>query len=166
MDPDVLDILQSILQTDRTFYSTIRFLDGQTRSHIVAAHMRNNSQMLAILRMFMAQPPTTATLTISMDASGNFFDAVPIVASSQQIAEATERNVEPPAETNCSICQEEIQTGTRLRACRHTFHDQCIDQWLQMNTRCPVCRHDVRDLQPSVVIRRNGESDSMHSNTG
>jgi hypothetical protein len=35
-----------------------------------------------------------------------------------------------------------------------------------MNTRCPVCRHDVRDLQPSVVIRRNGESSGMHSHTG
>jgi hypothetical protein len=166
MDPDVLDILQGILQTDRTFYSTIRFLDGQTRSHIVAAHLRNNSAMLGILRLFMAHPPATATLTISMDASGNFFDPVPVTPSPQQIVAATERNVELPADTNCSICQEELQRGTRLRACRHTFHDECIDQWLQMNTRCPVCRHDVRDLQPSVVIRRNGESSGMHSHTG
>lgn len=166
MDPDVLDILQGILQTDRTFYSTIRFLDGQTRSHIVAAHLRNNSAMLGILRLFMAHPPATATLTISMDASGNFFDPVPVTPSPQQIVAATERNVDLPADTNCSICQEELQRGTRLRACRHTFHDECIDQWLQMNTRCPVCRHDVRDLQPSVVIRRNGESSGMHSHTG
>jgi hypothetical protein len=166
MDPDVLDILQSILQTDRTFYSTIRFLDGQTRTHIVAAHLRNNSAMLGILRTFMAQPPVTATLTLSMDASGNFFDPIPVVPSPQQIAAATERNVDVPADTNCSICQEELRTGTRLRGCRHTFHDQCIDQWLQMNTRCPVCRHDVRDLQPQIVIRRNGESSGMHSHTG
>lgn len=166
MDTDVLDVLQGMLQTDRAFYSTIRFLDGQTRSHIVAAHMRNNSQMLGILRVFMNQPPVTATLTLSMDASGNFFDAVPVVPSPQQIAAATERNVEVPAETNCSICQEELRTGTRLRACQHTFHEQCIDQWLQMNTRCPVCRHDVRDLQPQIVIRRNDENSGMHSHTG
>lgn len=157
-DTDVLDILAGMLQTDRTFYSTIRFLDGQTRSNIVAAHMRNNSQMLAILRTFMAQPPATATLTISMDASGNFFDPVPVVPSAQQIEAATERAFQPPADTNCSICQESLQSGTRLRTCNHVFHDQCIDQWLQMNPRCPVCRHDVRDLQPQIIIRRNENS--------
>jgi hypothetical protein len=167
MDTDVLDVLQGMLQTDRAFYSTIRFLDGQTRSHIVAAHTRNNSAMLGILRVFMAQPArATATLTISMDASGNFFDPVPVVPSPQQLAAATERNVDVPVDTNCSICQEELTRGTRLRACRHTFHEQCIDQWLQLNTRCPVCRHDVRDLQPEIVIRRNGEGHRMHPDTG
>lgn len=162
MDTDVLDVLQGLLQTDRTFYSTIRFLDGQTRSHIVAAHLRNNSQMLAILRVWMAQPPVTATLTLSMDASGNFFDPVPVVATPEQITAATDRPFHPPADTNCSICQEALGEGTRLRACNHVFHDQCIDQWLQLNTRCPVCRHDVRDLQPHIVIRRNDEDRRVH----
>jgi hypothetical protein len=166
MDTDVLDVLQGMLQTDRAFYSTIRFLDGQTRSHIVAAHMRNNSQMLGILRVFMNQPPVTATLTLSMDASGNFFDPVPVVPSPQQISAATEQNVQMPEDSVCSICQEELQTATRLRGCQHCFHQACIDQWLQMNTRCPVCRYDVRDLQPQFVIRRNGESSGMHSHTG
>jgi len=166
MDTDVLDVLQGMLQTDRTFYSTIRFLDGHTRNNIVAAHLRNNNAMLGILRVFMTQPPTTATLTISMDPSSNFFDPIPVVPNAQQIAAATERQVEVPPETNCSICQEELHRGTRLRACQHTFHDQCIEQWLQLNTRCPVCRHDVRDLQPEIVIRRNGEGDRMHSHTG
>ena len=144
MDTDVLDVLQGMLQTDRAFYSTIRFLDGQTRNHIVAAHMRNNSAMLAILRVFIAQPPATATLTISMDTSGNFFDPIPVVPTPQQIAAATERDVEMPEDTNCAICHEALHTGVRLRGCLHNFHDQCIDQWLNMNTRCPVCRHDIR----------------------
>lgn len=167
MDTDVLDVLQGMLQTDRTFYSTMRFLDGQTRSHIVAAHLRNNSQMLGILRTFMSHPPhATATLTISMDASGNFFDPVPVVATPEQITAATERQFQPPADTNCSICQESLAVGTRLRACNHVFHNQCIDQWLQLNTRCPVCRHDVRDLQSPIVIRRNDEGYRMHTHTG
>jgi hypothetical protein len=167
MDTDVLDVLQGMLQTDRAFYSTIRFLDGQTRSHIVSSHLRNNAAMLGIVRTFMAEPARmTATMTITMDPSGSFFDPIPVIPSPQQIAAATERNVQVPADTNCSICQEEMQTGTRLRTCRHTFHDQCIDQWLQLNTRCPVCRHDVRDLQPQIVVRRNGEGSGMHSHTG
>jgi hypothetical protein len=166
MDSDVLDVLQGMLQTDRTFYSTIRFLDGQTRNHLVAAHMRNNSQMLAILRVFMAQPAMTATLTLSMDPSGNFFDPVPVVPTPAQVEAATERNVEMPENSVCSVCQEEVETATRLRACRHSFHQHCIDQWLQVNPRCPVCRHDVRDLQPTFVIHRNESSDSLHSHTG
>ena len=166
MDTDVLDVLQGMLQTDRAFYSTIRFLDGQTRSRIVSAHILNNATMLSIVRTFMAQPAMTATLTLSVDPSGNFFDAVPVVATAEQITAVAERDVEAPADSNCSICQESLETGTRLRTCRHTFHDDCIDQWLQMNTRCPVCRHDVRDLQPTFTIRRNGQGDSMHSHTG
>lgn len=165
MDTDVLDVLQGMLQTDRTFYSSIRFLDGQTRNHIVAAHMRNNSAMLGILRIFIAQPPTTATLTISMDASGNFFDPIPVVPTAQQIAAATERDVEMPEDTNCAICQESVQTGVRLRSCQHTFHGDCIDQWLRLNTRCPVCRHDVRDLHSHAPLSNN-ESRRMYPHTG
>ena len=147
--PDVLEILRDLFNTERTFYQTIRFLDSETRNHIVAAHMRNTSMVLSLLRTFMTQPQT-ATMVINMDLSGNFFDAVPVVPTRDQITAATETHRGVPPNTTCAICQDEVTCSTRIRACGHNFHGACIDQWFQMNPRCPVCRHDIREPLTNV----------------
>ncbi|KAL8494921.1 hypothetical protein ACS0TY_019187 [Phlomoides rotata] len=44
---------------------------------------------------------------------------------------------------SCSICIEEYSDKDRVRyldQCGHFFHVECIDQWLQKNNTCPVCR--------------------------
>ena len=28
----------------------------------------------------------------------------------------------------------------RLPACKHEFHESCIDEWLASHTTCPMCR--------------------------
>lgn len=50
----------------------------------------------------------------------------------------------------CTICQESMVAGTSIRKilhCNHVFHVGCIDTWMTNNTRCPVCRYDIRDYQ-------------------
>lgn len=145
---DVLDIMREMLETDRTFYGITRFLDGTTRNHLIAAHMRNNSSLVALLRQYMSQPALTnmvLNIPIRTDISGNFFDNVPVVPTAQQIQAATEEHINLQ-DTVCSICQEQLESGTRIRSCGHCFHTDCIGQWFTMNTRCPMCRHDIRDL--------------------
>lgn len=143
----VLDVLQDILQTDRNFYGIVRFLDGTTRNHLVAAHMRNISSALHILRTFMERPVGGPTFTMNLDLSGNilrnFLEPVPVVPTREQIAAAIETDVSI-SNTNCAICQDEVTNAHRIRHCGHCFHPHCITQWLGMNTRCPVCRHDIR----------------------
>ncbi len=164
----VLDILHEIFETERSFYSIIRFLDGQTRNHIVAAHLRNVSAALQILRTFQAQPPPPASVVMNIDLSGNllrsFMEPVPVVPTRQQIVDATETHI-GVTNTVCAICQESVACATRIRACGHCFHGQCIDQWLGMNTRCPVCRHDIRE--PLTQVQRgspNADGDRLHPN--
>lgn len=153
----VLDAVHDVMQTERTFYQTVRFLDGHTRNHIVAAQLRNTSVALDILRRYIAQPPTRTTtmvmnIPLAMDISGNnFFDPVPVVPSREQIAAGTENHIGVPAGTVCAICQDSVTCATRIRHCGHSFHSGCIDQWLQMNPRCPVCRHDIREQR---LLRR------------
>lgn len=156
----VLDAIRDITQTDRAFFNVIRFLDGNTRNHIVAAQLRNTSQAYQLLRTSMLRPPPpqdTVVMNIPLgqifDPSGNFMrqfmDPVPVVPTPAQIRAGTHILTGGPPDTTCSICQEEI-TGvhTRIRHCNHAFHSQCIREWFTMNTRCPVCRHDIRDLRP------------------
>jgi hypothetical protein len=149
---DVLDVLSQMIEADRQFYGVVRFLDGQHRTHVVAAHQRNSNLTLLLLREYMRTSPiANMTLTIpiptgALDASGNFFDPVPVVPTVDQIRAATESHVNIRDQT-CAICQEPVECATRIRHCGHCFHSSCIGQWFSMNPRCPVCRHDIRNLQ-------------------
>ena len=166
----VLDTLREIFVTERAFYNVVRFLDGGTRNHVVAAHLRNVSSAMHILRLSLERPAVPTTMVMNIDLSGNvlrntsFFDPVPVVPTQAQIAAGTEMHVGMPANTTCPICQETMTCATRLRSCGHSFHGQCISQWLGMNTRCPVCRHDIREpLTNAQPGSSNDESSSVHS---
>ena len=164
---DVLDILHDMFETQRTFYGIARFLEGSTRNHVIAAHERNTSSVLQILRLFMDQP--APSMVMNIDLSGNilrnFLEPVPIVPSREQIQAALDSHVNV-TNTNCAICQESVACATRIRACGHCFHSHCIGQWLTVNARCPVCRHDIREpLTQSVTTNTNASQGSgVHSN--
>lgn len=157
---DLLDILHGHLQTERVLFSSLRYLEGGTRNNVLAAHMRNSSQLMTILRTYQLQPTTRMVINIPMDLSGNFMDPVPVVPTREQIAAATEQHV--GVDTTCSICQETVTCATRIRACGHCFHGQCIQQWLSMNSRCPMCRHDLRT---PLDTTDNAQGNSVHSDS-
>lgn len=172
-DYTVLDAIRDITETDRAFFNVIRFLDGNTRNHIVAAHMRNTSQMTALLRLFMTSQQREVQrenivmnipLNSLLDPSGNFMrhflDPVAVVPTREQIESATETHVRM-SDTTCAICQESVHSATRIRECGHSFHAQCIQEWFTMNTRCPICRHDIRDLRRAESNTINASS--VHS---
>jgi hypothetical protein len=161
---DVLDLLHEILETDRAFYNIVRFLDSATRNHVIAANMRNTNAALGLLRTYMAIPAVTnVVMNIPLDASSNFFDPVPVVPTPAQIDAAVERHVGVPSETTCSICQETVNCATRIRHCGHCFHEACIREWFSQNPRCPMCRHDIRNLQPSRRVVNTDEGLRVHA---
>lgn len=44
----------------------------------------------------------------------------------------------------CAICLEDFQVGQLCQVfplCRHIFHSECIDHWLQRKSTCPICRN-------------------------
>ncbi|CAB4283435.1 unnamed protein product [Prunus armeniaca] len=61
------------------------------------------------------------------------------------------RSVRPEA-TECSVCLSEFEEGDKIRQlkCKHTFHQNCLDRWLQQYwATCPLCRTKV--LSDDVV---------------
>ena len=45
---------------------------------------------------------------------------------------------------SCPICLTEYQPKDIVRTlpnCSHYFHANCIDEWLRLNTTCPLCRN-------------------------
>ena len=48
-------------------------------------------------------------------------------------------------EANCSICLEKIEKNTKILKinCKHKFHTKCLDSWLKINNKCPLCRKKI-----------------------
>lgn len=144
----MLDILNGMVEANREMYRMVRFLNGDTRNHIIAAHERNNTLLLNLMRTYMTvNTPIQYTVNIPLtgfaDISGNFLDPVPVAPTREQVLAAVDMHVNV-VDTTCSICQEPVSCATRIRSCGHCFHSQCIGQWFTMNPRCPMCRHDIR----------------------
>ena len=43
---------------------------------------------------------------------------------------------------HCYICLEKFKPRELKRelSCKHHFHQKCIDKWLKIDARCPICR--------------------------
>ncbi|KAI4317220.1 hypothetical protein L6164_025110 [Bauhinia variegata] len=65
------------------------------------------------------------------------------------------RRLKPPENTDqCRVCLSEFEEGEKVRnlKCKHTFHKDCLDKWLQQClATCPLCRNKV--LPDKVVAR-------------
>lgn len=84
------------------------------------------------------------------DVWAQFRQPVIVRPSAAVIASATERlsGSDLSAGSVCAICQDTIAAAAhvrRLRACQHSYHIGCIDQWFERSVMCPTCRHDIRE---------------------
>ncbi|KZV52336.1 RING/U-box superfamily protein [Dorcoceras hygrometricum] len=46
----------------------------------------------------------------------------------------------------CSVCLskfEDVEILRLLPKCQHAFHVECIDQWLENHSTCPLCRREI-----------------------
>lgn len=49
----------------------------------------------------------------------------------------------------CVICLETIEKQDMIRSlgCGHTFHNDCIMEWIKIKKTCPICRSKVSGLK-------------------
>jgi len=49
----------------------------------------------------------------------------------------------------CTVCQENYQVGDKIThlPCNHSFHRDCLVQWLHHRDTCPLCRYKVKEEQ-------------------
>merc|ERR1712020_763920 len=68
----------------------------------------------------------------------------------------------------CTICLCEFEEDEDVRRlpCMHLFHVPCVDQWLGLNKRCPICRVDIEaQLCPSATVRCTGLNTTTNKNS-
>lgn len=57
---------------------------------------------------------------------------------------------------DCAVCLESFKMGEKCRMlplCKHSFHAQCVDEWLLQTPICPICRGcaDSRRIEGSIL---------------
>ena len=156
----ILDVLDSVLNTNRIFYQSVRVLDGNRRENIIETHERNIAVLLGLVRSYMAvESPMYSVrynVTIPNNLPPGWNDPVIVHATPEQILAATETATPQDDSGNCAICQETLTSpATRIRHCGHSFHTTCISEWFTRSVHCPNCRHDIRnwtfDEQPPTM---------------
>jgi hypothetical protein len=47
----------------------------------------------------------------------------------------------------CAMCLEDFENNdnliNKLKACGHFFHPTCIQSWMTVKFKCPICREDI-----------------------
>ena len=153
----MMNIIEAMIHNRSDFLNSnvIRSISFPRRADIVSQFMRNEHYMLETASRVYNNNITlrnaAATLiTFNMPNANEttFMDPVIVSATREQITSSLEDC--PNATHQCSICQEANNaTSARMRQCGHIHHRRCIEEWLAMSVRCPVCRHDIREAGPT-----------------
>jgi len=56
------------------------------------------------------------------------------------------RDILSEGKGDCSICLEVVPRSgfvSQLKCCIHWFHDQCIQNWMEVDKTCPICRREI-----------------------
>ena len=97
-----------------------------------------------------------------------FWDAVTVGLTPEQFAAGTRVYENPPdvaEQDQCCICQEGITTEAAIHTLcpgpplgdgvtvtnYHSLHRRCATAWFAISTKCPVCRADLRTLNPTTT---------------
>lgn len=162
----IISVVRDLLEHETQFFRTAAIMQEPQRSRVLANHSRTTHEILSLLKHIVAppqsQPRFVVNIPISRSATESLFEDVLVTPTAAQLTQACEHDVESESESsNCAVCQESILVGTRLRNCRHMFHRECIMDWFERSSRCPVCRDDIRvqrsegPSEPSVSDERS-----------
>lgn len=124
-------------------------------------------------------PPTSIRNNINrnIDISelSNIFDSfmhpVEVYPTQSQIESATRRvcycDISRPLYNQCPISLDEFNDNdmvTVIRHCGHIFHTEHLMNWFRTNSRCPVCRFDIREFNSNAsteFFNNNSQNNSQ-----
>lgn len=144
----VIAVLRELIEAETAFFRVATVLPPAERTRALTNRNRMTHDILGILRIVLRPTNTRYVVNIPLEQSvwqQGPMENVPVVPTATQVNEALEHDI-AVTDGNCAVCQEVMTHGSRLRNCRHIFHQACITNWFAMSSRCPVCRDDVREV--------------------
>jgi len=163
----VISVIRDLLEHDASFFRIAMGTQEPHRTRMMANHSRMTHDVLNILKEIVAPspPPPRFVVNIPLPRTGHqtVFDDVLVTPTDLQLSRACEHDVHIDSEgSNCAVCQESVLIGTRLRNCQHTFHRDCIMDWFERSSRCPVCRDDIRVQRSEGPSEPNVSDEQSH----
>lgn len=103
--------------------SVVKKLDSKSLSGKSRASQNEEVKALKGERKKFSKPPSRSKRVASMSSTNS-------VASVEEAA--------------CTICGENFETGSKIyvTSCKHAFHLECLNDWFQQGSVCPICRTD------------------------
>ncbi|KAJ8527674.1 hypothetical protein K7X08_015125 [Anisodus acutangulus] len=104
----------------------------------------------AVLKAYQWQ---VSTVESSLREISDIFDTNATKGLSQEVIEKLPKykfcsvnTCSKSQEGTCAICLQDFTDGDSARLipnCKHSFHTQCIDEWLIRHGSCPICRVEI-----------------------
>ncbi|CAD8162318.1 unnamed protein product [Paramecium pentaurelia] len=71
--------------------------------------------------------------------------------------------VTPAKDEECIVCLDLLENQQcRQTSCKHIFHEQCLNEWLQKQQTCPLCRDNLFEEEGAQIMKiRNLSSSSI-----
>ena len=67
-------------------------------------------------------------------------------------------------EKECIICLDDVETEWRKLECQHQYHKQCIEDWITINAKCPLCMKNINDSPIEIIqYANNSQIDVAYS---
>jgi len=108
--------------------------------------------------------------TIFTTALQRFLEPVEVFPTQVQIETATRRamycDIVSPINRSCPISLETFNDSdvvSVIRHCGHIFNTEHLNTWFRTNCRCPVCRYDIRNYNPSSRYSELNANNVTHS---
>jgi len=148
---DINNLYSMLNQTRENIFNTN--LDQLFSSFSNNLNVPNNlNENNIYTRHFIIRNPSAYSFFNNDDA--DFLTPIVIRPTQEQINNATEEciysSIEDPPNSSCPISLVPFQNNDlvyKIKQCGHIFFKNQLESWLHENTKCPLCRYDIRDYQ-------------------
>ncbi|XP_040887962.1 E3 ubiquitin-protein ligase RHA2B [Toxotes jaculatrix] len=122
-------------------------LHSSTRAPVTARVLLRRSSSRRLL------PSPQEAATPAPERRPSLIPTIPEAMAPDRRSQFRRRNVMSlsDADSVCLICHNDLSRGTggtRELQCTHTFHKECIEEWLWRKQSCPTCHVQVSMPQP------------------
>ena len=124
--------------------------------------------LLSILRQNILSQLEQAELNLALRESMETYKPNVTPASKSAISnleryELTEDLLKAAQDPMCVICSEEFKVGDKVLSlpCKHLFHVECCEKWLEINNTCCVCREPIPEMKDQVD--QDGDNENVKS---
>jgi hypothetical protein len=104
--------------------------------------------MATVGKVVVFDSPQRKSVTPQAEVDSLNVSCVPITNSEPVVSDDVQKAEVCPVEDDtaeCCLCMEDLILGCKMRElpCGHSFHLECVDDWLLRRRTCPVCLRDV-----------------------